>query len=93
MDEYYKNNPHLLPSMQQPGMAQANFTTNLMQIGPTSPPKIIEPLSASSFHTMMITKVTDEDDLPSPDDSSEDLEDIGRMVEVLQARAKEIRDD
>ena len=42
---------------------------------------------------MTITEVTGENDLPGLDNSSEDLEDIGHMVEVLQARAKEIRDD
>ena len=74
-------------------MAQANFATNLVQISPTSLPKIMEPLSASSFRAMMITEATNEDNLPGLDNSSKDLEDIGHMVEVLQARAKEIRDD
>ena len=92
-DEYYKNNLHLLPSAQQPGVAQANFTTNLVQVGPASPAKIMRLLATNPFHAAMITEVTDEDDLPGLDDSSEDLEDIGCMVEVLQARAKEIRDD
>ena len=88
-----RNNLHLLPSMQQPGAAQANFAANLLQIGPTSPPKIMEPPSVSSFHAMMITEVTNEDDLPGLDNTSKDLEHIGHMVGVLQARAKEIRDD
>ena len=49
--------------------------------------------STNPVHAATITEITDEDDLPGPEDNSEDLEDIGRMVEVLQVKAKEIRDD
>ena len=79
--------------MQQPGPAQANFTANLVQVGPVSLEKVMKLPSTNPFCAMTITKVTGENDLPGLDDISEDLEDIGHMVEVLQARAKEIRDD
>ena len=93
MDKYYKNNPHLLPFAQQPGTAQANFAANLVQVGPVSPAKVMRLLSTNPFCATTITEVANEDDLPGLDNSSEDLEDIECMVEVLQVRAKEIRDD
>ena len=74
-------------------MAQANFTANLVQVSPASPAKIMRLPATNPFRAATIAEVTNEDDLPGPDDSSKDLEDIGRMVEVLQVRAKEIRDD
>ena len=92
-NKYYKNNPHLLPSAQQPSAAQANFAANLVQVGPASPAQIMRLPSMNPVHAATITEITDKDDLPGLDDSSENLEDIGHMVEVLQARAKEIKDD
>ena len=80
VDEFYKNNPHLLPSVQQPGTAQANFAANLVQVGPVSLEKVTRLLSMNPFHTATITEVTDEDDLLAwTIHSSKDLEDIGHM--------------
>ena len=49
--------------------------------------------SANLLHLATITEVADEDDLPNPNDVSEDLEHdhIECLVEVLQARAKDMR--
>ena len=54
--------------MQQPGATQANFTTNLVQVGPVSPAKVMKLSSTNPFCATTITEVADEDDLPGPDD-------------------------
>src|SRR6266481_8051982 len=95
VDEFYANNPHLLPASIQPipSHTQANFATNFVQINHSDPLRAEEVESASLLHLAMITEVTDEDKPSGYDSLSEDLEPshIDQLVEVLQARAKEIR--
>ena len=95
VDEFYVNNPHLLPALIQPvpSHVQANFATNFVQINHSTPLRTEEVDSASLLHLAMITEVADEDNLANPNNGSKDLEPdhIKCLVEVLQARAKEMR--
>ena len=95
VDKFYTNNPHLLPVLIQLVLShvQANFSTKFVQINHSAPSRMEEVDSASLLHLAMITEVADKDDLANPNDISEDLkpDHIKCLVEVLQARAKEMR--
>ena len=106
-DEYYARNPHLLPDPPQLGQhdppphAQANFATNLVQVGHPKVAREEIRLTRSSLYAATITEVTNEDDLVGLGNLTDDLEldgadalepaYIDRLVGVLQTRAKDMR--
>ena len=100
MDEFYAKNPHLLPAglptghRDPPPHLPTNFASNFVQVSHPDSKEDKDIESASLLHLATIMEVTDEDEPPGPTDPAEDLEPghINRLVEVLQARAKEIRD-
>jgi len=75
-----------------PPHVQSNFTTNFVEVGHPRPAK--QKTTASTNLLVSITEVTDEDDFTGCEDPVEEFEPghIDRLVEVLQARAKDIRD-
>ena len=107
VDEYYTRNPHLLPGPLQPGQhdppphAQANFATNLVQVGHPKVTREENRLTKSSLYAVTITEVTDEDDLVGLRNLTDNLEPDGAdaleptyidwLVVVLQTRAKDMR--
>ena len=100
MDKFYAKNPHLLPAAlptghrDPPPHLPANFASNFVQVSHSDLKEDEDIESASLLHLATITEATDEDEPPGPTDLVEDLEPghINCLVEVLQARAKEIRD-
>ena len=104
VDEFYANNPHLLPSPVQSGHRnppphiQNNFAANFMEVARSELVEHKEATLADSLHLATITEVTNEDELvPNIDldklsDEEYEPDHIDRLVEVLQARAKDIRD-
>ena len=100
VDEFYAKNPHLLPAglptghCDPPPHLLTNFASNFIQVSHPDLKEDEDIESASLLHLATITEVTDEDEPPGPTDPAEDLEPghIDRLVEVLQARVKEIRD-
>src|SRR5882724_8266855 len=99
VDEFYANNPHLLPLVQPghcdpPPHVQANFAANFMEVAQSELVEHKEVMSENSLHLATITEVTDEDKLVPVVDLEEEYEPghIDQLVDVLQARAKGIRD-
>ena len=100
MDEFYANNSQLLPPPVQlghhdpPPHVQANFTANFVEVAQSKPVKQKELVSANSLHLATIMEVTNEDRLVAINDLDKEYEPghIDQLVEVLQARAKDIRD-
>ena len=100
VDKFYAKNPHLLPAAlpvghhDPPPHLLTNFALNSIHVSHPDSKEDEDIESTSLLHFATITEVTDEDEPPSPTDLVEDLEPrhINCLVEVLQARAKEIRD-
>ena len=100
VDKFYAKNPHLLPAAlpvghhDPPPHLLTNFALNSIQVSHPDSKEDEDIESTSLLHFATITEVTDEDEPPSPTDLVEDLEPrhINCLVEVLQARVKEIRD-
>src|SRR5882724_13538715 len=74
------------------------FAANFMEVAQSELVEHKEATSADSLHLATITEVTDEDDLV-PNIDTDELSDeeyepdhIDQLVEVLQVRAKDIRD-
>src|SRR5882724_2307047 len=103
VDEFYTNNPHLLPSLVKSGHhnppphIQTNFAANFMEVAQSEPVEHKEVMSANSLHLETIMEVTDEDKLVpviDPDEVPDEEYEPGHidwLVEVLQASAKDIK--
>jgi len=63
VDEFYANNPHLLPPLVQPGHhdppphIQTNFVANFMEVAQSEPVEHKEAMSENSLHLATIMEV------------------------------------
>src|SRR5882724_11536583 len=80
VDEFYANNPHLLPPLVQPGHCnppphfQANFAANFIEVSQSKLVKNKEVTSTNSLHLAKIMEVTDEDEMVGLNDLDEEYE-------------------